>query len=80
MFASEIALLGARIKSGAMVPEDAHLAVTKLRAQFDDFNGVGNLLALRVSLEQIPAMIEANKSVFEEKKEAEQAAKAAKRE
>lgn len=80
MFASEIALLGARVKSGAIVPDEAHGAVTKMRVQLENFNGVGNLLALRVSLEQIPAMIEANKSVFEEKKAAEQAAKAAKRE
>lgn len=79
MFASEIALLGARIKSGAMVPEDAHLAVTKLRDQLENFNGVGNLLALRVSIEQIPSLIESNKSIYEEKKAAEQAAKAAKR-
>lgn len=79
MFASEIALLGARIKSGAMVPEDAHLAVTKLREQLENFNGVGNLLALRVSIEQIPALIESNKSIYEEKKAAEQVAKAAKR-
>ena len=31
--ASEVALLAARIKSGAMVPSDAHEAVTKLREQ-----------------------------------------------
>ena len=80
MFASEIALLGARIKSGAMVPDDAHAAVTKLRVQLENFNGVGNLLALRVSIEQIPTMIETSKSLYEEKKAAEQAAKAAKRE
>lgn len=80
MFASEIALLGARIKSGAMVPEDAHIAVSKLRAQFEEFNGVGNLLALRVSLEQLPGLIESNKGLYEEKKAAEQAARAAKRE
>lgn len=79
MFASEIALLGARIKSGAMVPEDAHAAVSKLRSQFEDFNGVGNLLALRVSLDQLPALIESNKGIYEEKKAAEQAAKEAKR-
>ena len=79
MFASEIALLGARIKSGAMVPEDAHAAVAKLRSQFEDFNGVGNLLALRVSLDQLPALIESNKGIYEEKKAAEQAAKEAKR-
>jgi hypothetical protein len=80
MFASEIALLGARVKSGAIVPDEAHLAVTKMRTQLEMFNGVGNLLALRVSLEQIPALIESNKSIFEEKKAAEQAAKSAKRE
>lgn len=79
MFASEIALLGARVKSGAMVPEDARVAVTKLRLQLENFNGVGNLLALRVSLEQVPTLIEASKSIYEEKKAAEQAAKAAKR-
>lgn len=79
MFAAEIALLAARIKSGAMVPEDAHAAVNKLRSQFDGFNGVGNLLALRVSLDQLPGLIESNKGIYEEKKAAELAAKAAKR-
>ena len=80
MFASEIALLGARVKSGAIVPDEAHAAFSKLRNQLENFNGVGNLLALRVSLEQIPLLIEANKSIFEEKKAAEESAKAAKRE
>ena len=79
MFAAEIALLAARIKSGAMVPEDAHSAVSKLRSQFDGFNGVGNLLALRVSLDQLPGLIESNKGIYEEKKAAELAAKVAKR-
>lgn len=79
MFAAEIALLAARIKSGAMVPEDAHIAVNKLRSQFDGFNGVGNLLALRISLDQLPSLIESNKGIYEEKKAAELAAKAAKR-
>lgn len=79
MFAAEIALLAARIKSGAMVPDDAHAAVNKLRAQFDGFNGVGNLLALRISLDQLPGLIESNKGIYEEKKAAELSAKAAKR-
>lgn len=79
MIASEIALLGARIKSGAMVPADAKEAVAKLRTQLENFNGVGNLLALKVSLEQLPALIEANREVWEEKKAAEKAAKDAKR-
>ncbi|MEY3383334.1 MAG: hypothetical protein RLZZ17_1072, partial [Actinomycetota bacterium] len=79
MAASEIALLGARIKSGAMVPDEAVAAVNKLRAQLENFNGVGNLLALRVSLEQLPALIEANRGAYAEKKAAERAAKDAKR-
>ena len=40
--ASEVALLAARIKSGAMVPSDALAAVTKLRQQVENLNGVGN--------------------------------------
>lgn len=79
MAASEIALLGARIKSGAMVPDEALAAVSKLRSQLENFNGVGNLLALRVSLEQLPSLIEANRSAYAEKKAAERAAKDAKR-
>lgn len=79
MAASEIALLGARIKSGAMVPDEALAAVSKLRSQLENFNGVGNLLALRVSLEQLPSLIEANRGAYTEKKAAERAAKDAKR-
>ena len=79
MAASEIALLGARIKSGAMVPDEALAAVNKLRAQLENFNGVGNLLALRVSLEQLPPLIESGRGAYAEKKAAEKAAKEAKR-
>lgn len=79
MAASEIALLGARIKSGAMVPDEALTAVNKLRAQLENFNGVGNLLALRVSLEQLPPLIESGRGAYAEKKAAEKAAKDAKR-
>lgn len=79
MAASEIALLGARIKSGAMVPDEAVTAVNKLRAQLENFNGVGNLLALRVSLEQLPSLIEAGRGAYAEKKAAERAAKDSKR-
>ncbi|MEJ0014665.1 MAG: hypothetical protein WDN07_03750 [Actinomycetota bacterium] len=38
--ASEVALLAARIKSGAMVPSDAHAAVSKLKDQIAHLNGV----------------------------------------
>ena len=77
--ASEVALLAARIKSGAMVPSDAGAAVTKLRQQVENLNGVGNLAALKLSVEQIPMLIEEHKSIFEARKAAEAAAKAVKR-
>ena len=77
--ASEVALLAARIKSGAMVPSDAHAAVEKLRHQAKNLNGVGNLAALHLSVEQIPALIEEHKSIYEARKAAEAAAKAVKK-
>ena len=77
--ASEVALLAARIKSGAMVPSDAHQAVEKLRQQAKNLNGVGNLAALHLSVEQIPALIEEHKSIYEARKAVEAAAKAVKR-
>ena len=77
--ASEVALLAARIISGAMVPDDAHDAVKKLRNQVDHLNGVGNLDALRSSLEQIPPLIDEHRPAYEAKKAAESEAKAAKR-
>lgn len=77
--AAEVALLAARIISGAMVPEDALHSVAKLRNQIDNLNGVGNLVALRASLEQIPSLIEESKPAFEARKAADQAAKAEKR-
>lgn len=77
--AAEVALLAARIVSGAMVPEDALQSVAKLRNQIDNLNGVGNLVALRASLEQIPSLIEDSRPAFEARKAADQAAKAEKR-
>ncbi len=77
--AAEVALLAARIISGAIVPEDAHAAVKKLANQIDHLNGVGNLEALRSSLDQIPPLIDEHRSAFEAKKAAEAEAKAAKR-
>jgi len=77
--ASEVALLAARIISGAMVPEDAIDAVKKLRNQVEHLNGVGNLEALRSSLEQIPPLIDEHRPAYEAKKAAEAEAKAAKR-
>jgi len=77
--ASEVALLAARIKSGAMVPSDAHAAVAKLREQISNLNGVGDLVTLAQSVEQIPALIEGHKAAYEARKEQEAAAKEAKR-
>ncbi|MFM8752615.1 MAG: DUF349 domain-containing protein [Actinomycetota bacterium] len=77
--ASEVALLAARIISGAMVPDDAHDAVKKLRNQVEHLNGVGNLEALRSSLEQIPPLIDEHRPAYEAKKAADSEAKAAKR-
>ena len=77
--ASEVALLGARIKSGAMVPSDAAAAVSKLREQLTSLNGVGDLVALAHSIEQIPTLIDEHRSAYEARKEAEKAVKEAKR-
>ena len=77
--ASEVALLAARIKSGAMVPSDALAAVSKLKEQIANLNGVGDLATLAKSLEQIPSLIEGHKAAYEAKKAIETAAKEAKR-
>lgn len=77
--ASEVALLAARIKSGAMVPSDAAIAVTKLREQVSNLNGVGDLALLAKSVEQIPSLIEDHRAAYQERKEIENAVKEAKR-
>ena len=77
--ASEVALLAARVTSGAMVPSDANLAVNRLRQQVKELNGVGDLAALAASLEQIPPLIEGNRGAYEAKKAAENEVKAAHR-
>ena len=77
--ASEVALLAARIKSGAMVPSDAHAAVIKLKEQILNLNGVGDLATLAKSLEQIPDLIEGHKAAYDARKAVENAAKEAKR-
>lgn len=79
MLASEVALLAARIRSGAMVPSDASEAVTKLKVQIENLNGVGDLAKLAQSIEQIPALIENHKEAYEIKKQAQAAEKAARK-
>jgi hypothetical protein len=80
VLAAEVALLAARIKSGAMVPSDAYVAVKKLRDQVKGLNGVGDLEALAASVEQIEPLIEGHREAYEAKKAAETAAKSARRE
>lgn len=77
--AAEVALLAARIVSGAMVPETALQAVSKLRNQIEHLNGVGNFAALKSSLEQIPSLVEEHRPAYEARQRAESEAKAAKR-
>lgn len=78
--ASEVALLAARIRSGAMVPSDAQVAVNRLRQHVKELNGVGDLAALSASVEQILPLIEDHRGAYEAKKAVENAAKAARRE
>ena len=73
MVASEVALLAARIRSGAMVPSDAHEAVNKLRTQISDLNGVGDLVNLSASLEKIPALIVEHEGAYQARKAAQAA-------
>ena len=77
--ASEIALLAARITSGAMVPSDALASVKKLREQVKEINAVGDLEALANSVEQLEPLIEGHRGAYEAKKAAAEAEKAAKR-
>lgn len=77
--ASEVALLAARIKSGAMVPSDAAEAVVKLRQSVANLNGVGDLATLATSVEQIPNLIEDHRAAYQERKEIESAVREAKR-
>ncbi len=77
--ASEVALLAARIKSGALVPSDALEAVAKVKEQVKSLNGVGDLETLAKSVDQIPDLIEGHKAAYEAKVAAEKAAKEAKR-
>ena len=79
MVASEVALLAARIRSGAMVPSDAHEAVSKLRSQISTLNGVGDLEKLAQSVEKIPALIDEHTGAYEAKKRAQAAEKAARK-
>ena len=77
--ASEVALLADRIKSGALIPEDAQAAVAKLRDQVKNLNGVGDLKTLALAVEQIPQLVEDHRAAYLARKATEDLAKEAKR-
>jgi hypothetical protein len=79
MAASEVALLAARIRSGAMVPSDAHEAVNKLRTQITELNGVGDLANLAASLEKIPSLISEHEGAYQARKAAQTAEREARK-
>ena len=79
MAASEVALLAARIRSGAMVPSDAHEAVNKLRTQITELNGVGDLANLASSLEKIPSLISEHEGAYQARKAAQNAEREARK-
>jgi Domain of Unknown Function (DUF349) len=77
--AAEVALLAARIKSGAIVPTDAAEAVIRLREQIRNLNGVGDLATLARSVDELPALIENHRAAYEERKQLETAMREAKK-
>jgi hypothetical protein len=79
MVASEVALLAARIRSGAMVPSDALEAVSKLRNQIRELNGVGDLENLANSLEKIPVLIQEFEGAYLARKAAQTAEREARK-
>lgn len=77
--AAEVALTGARIRSGAMVPEDAARAISKLRNQVTSINAVGDLASLAAAVDEMAPLIEERKVlVAAEKAAAREAARAKK--
>jgi hypothetical protein len=79
--AAEVALTAARVRSGAMTPEDASSAVARLRIQTAAMNAVGDLAALAAAVEEISPLVEERKSVAAaEKAAAREVARARKEE
>lgn len=78
--AAEVALTGARIRSGAMVPEDAAKAIARLRTQVAGLNAVGDLAALAAAVEEMAPLIEERKVIVAAEKAAAREAARAKKE
>ena len=77
--ASKVALLDARIKSGALLPEDALDAARKLRDEVKTLNGVGDLATLAAAVEQLPVLVEASREAYAAKKALDDARREVKR-
>lgn len=78
--AAEVALTGARIRSGAMVPEDAAKAIARLRTQVSSLNAVGDLAALSAAVDEMAPLIEERKVIVAAEKAAAREAARAKKE
>ena len=74
--ASEIALTAARVRSGAILPQDGEIAVAKLRDSIATINAVGDLAALAIAVEQIPPLIDQQRQIYAAKKADEANARA----
>lgn len=74
--ASEIALTAARVRSGAILPQDGEIAVAKLRDSIATINAVGDLAALAIAVEQIPPLIDQQRQIYAAKKAEEANARA----
>lgn len=61
--AAEVALTGARIRSGALTPDDAASAIAKLRNQVANINAVGDLAALAAAVDQMSPLVEERRTV-----------------
>jgi hypothetical protein len=68
--AAEVALTGARIRSGALTPDDAAAAVAKLRHQVSTINAVGDLAALAAAVEEMSPLVEERRTVVAAEKAA----------
>jgi hypothetical protein len=68
--AAEVALTSARVKSGAMTPDDAAAAISRLRQQVAALNAVGDLASLAAAVEDMSPLIEKRREVVAAEKAA----------
>jgi hypothetical protein len=68
--AAEVALTSARVKSGAMTPDDATAAISRLRQQVASLNAVGDLASLAAAVEEMTPLIDKRREVVAAEKAA----------